>query len=120
MRSRYFSTSPYPFTDSVSLVVNQMLTDESSPASTVYNKNAEGKLFMSKSITNIQMASDGTISFDFMADPASVAPIRYSTPGEDVPVAYYDHSGRCLPSVPSRPGLYIVRYADGTTRKAIK
>ena len=120
MRSRYFSTSPYPFTDPVSLVVNQMLTDESSPASTVYNENVEGKLFMSKSLTNIQMASDGTISFDFMMDPSSVAPIRYSSPCEDVPVAYYDHSGRCLPSVPSRPGLYIVRYADGTTRKAIK
>ena len=120
MRSSFLSTSPYPYTDPVSLVVNQMLTDVSSPASTVFNKNAEGKLFMSKAITNIQMASDGTISFDFMKDPTSVAPICYSSDGEDVPVAYYDHSGRCLPSVLSCPGIYIVRYADGTSRKVIK
>jgi hypothetical protein len=119
-RSSYLSTSPYPYTDPVSLVVNQMLTNESSPASIVYSKNAEGETFMSKPITNIQMAADGTISFDFMVGAVSVAPIRYSSQGGDVPVACYDHSGRCLPSVPSRLGIYIVRYADGTTRKVIK
>ena len=120
MRCKYLSTSSYPFTNSVSLVVNQMLTDESSPASKVFNKTAEGKFFMSKPISNIQLASDGTISFDFMKVPVSVAPIRYSANDEDDPVAYFDYSGRCLPSVPSCPGIYIVRYADGTTRKVIK
>ncbi len=120
MRSRYLSTLPYPYTDPETEAVNNSLTDTSSPAATLFNPAADGRRFMGKSVTNIQMAADGTISFDFMTDPTSVAPIRYSTPGEDVPVAYYDHSGRCLPSVPSRPGIYIVRYADGTTRKAIK
>ena len=120
MRSSYLSTSPYPFTDPVSLVVNQMLTNESSPASALFSKNAEGGLFMSKPITNIQMDADGTVSFDFMKEAVSVAPIRYSADGGDVPVAYFDYSGRCLPSVPSCPGIYIVRYADGTTRKVIR
>ena len=119
MRSTYLSTSPYPYTNPVSLVVNQMLTNESSPASTLFSKNADGVWFMSKPIVNIQMAADGTISFDFMKDPTSVDPIRCSADGEDVPVAYYDYSGRSLQSVPSCPGIYIVRYADGTTRKVI-
>lgn len=105
--STCLSLSAYPYIDGD--FVNDQLTKTSVPP-----------MRFNKPVTNIQMAADGTISFDFMADPASVAPIRYSTPGEDVPVAYYDHSGRCLPSVPSRPGIYIVRYADGTTRKAIK
>ena len=64
--------------------------------------------------------SEITVSFDFMKDPVSVTPIRYSANGGDVPVAYFDYSGRCLPSVPSCPGIYIVRYADGTTRKVIR
>ena len=105
--SNYLSLATYPYI--AGDFVNDQLTKTSVPP-----------MRFNKPVTNIQMAADGTISFDFMADPASVAPIRYSTPGEDVPVAYYDHSGRCLPSVPSRPGLYIVRFADGTTRKAIK
>lgn len=120
LHSQYLSTSAYPYTNPETLVVNASLTNDSKPAATLFNANTDGLKLMSKPITNIQMAADGTVSFDFMKDAVSVAPIRYSANGEDVPVAYFDYSGRCLPSVPSCPGIYIVRYADGTIRKVIR
>ena len=120
LHSQYLSTSAYPYTNPETLVVNASLTNDSKPAATLFNANTDDLKLMSKPITNIQMASDGTISFDFMKDPVSVTPIRYSADGGDVPVAYFDYSGRCLPSVPSCPGIYIVRYADGTTRKVVR
>ena len=42
VRSSYLSTSVYPFTNPETLVVNASLTDDSSPAATLYNANAEG------------------------------------------------------------------------------
>ena len=66
LRSRYFSTSPYPYTDSTTYVVNDSLTDYSNPASVLFTPNTEGKNFMGKAITNIKLSEDGTISFDFM------------------------------------------------------
>lgn len=120
LHSQYLSTSAYPYTNPETLVVNASLTNDSKPAATLFNANTDGLKLMSKPITNIQMASDGTVSFDFMKDPVSVTPIRYSANGGDAPVAYFDYSGRCLPSVPSCPGIYIVRYADDTTRKVVR
>jgi M6 family metalloprotease-like protein len=120
MRNKYLSTSPYPFVvDSIG-VVNQTLTDDSDPAATLFNKNAEGEKFMSKSITNIRMAADGTISFDFMKEPVAVAPIRSAADASSGSEAWYDLNGHQLLSVPSRPGIYIRRSPDGTTRKVIK
>ena len=118
MRNRYLSTSVYPYADS--LTVNQSLTDESDPAATVFTANADGDFLMSKPVTNIRMADDGTISFDFMNDLVSVAPIRYAADTSSVSEAWYDLNGSRLPSVPSRPGIYIRRHPDGTTRKVIK
>jgi len=105
MRNRYLSTSTYPYTDPLSLVVNQMLTNESEPASTVFNENAEGEFFMSKSISNIQMASDGTISFDFMKESTGIKPVagEQQTTG-----SWYDLQGRKLTGKPTRKGVYIV------------
>lgn len=60
------------------------------------------------------MSEDGTISFDFMKDPVSVAPIRNDN--YRVPVAYYDLYGRRLKS-PNHNGICIIRYSDGTIRK---
>lgn len=114
------SAQPFCYGEDDAGVVNASLTNDSKPAATLFNANTDSLKLMSKPITNIQMAADGTVSFDFMKEAVSVAPIRYSANGGDVPVAYFDYSGRCLPSVPSCPGIYIVRYADGTTRKVVR
>lgn len=118
MRNKYLSTSVYPFV-SDSLTVD-LLTDESTPAATLFKNNDEGEKLMSKPITNIRMADDGTISFDFMKDPTSVAPIRYVPDASSASEAWYDLNGTRLPSAPSRPGIYIRRSPDGTNRKVIK
>ena len=118
MRNKYLSTSPYPFV-SDSLTVD-MLTDNSSPAATLFKNNAAGEKLMSKPITNIRVDADSTISFDFMKDPVSVAPIRYAADVSSTSAAWYDINGNRLPSAPSRPGIYILRHPDGTTKKCIR
>jgi hypothetical protein len=104
MRNRYLSTSTYPYTDSETQLINDVLNDESSPASTLFNKNAEGKLFMSKAITNVRIAADGTISFDFMGGTSGIDAIKVM---DDNPAVWYDLQGRRLEGKPTRKGIYI-------------
>lgn len=113
MRNKYLSTSAYPYVEG-SLTANS-LTDSSDPAATLFNPNEDGGNFMSKPITNIQEADDGTISFDFKVTPTAFAS-PFAVDGAE-PIAYYDLNGRRLPSVPFQSGIYIARYSDGTTRK---
>ena len=98
MYNKYLSTSVYPYTDPETQLINDVLNDESSPASTIFNKNAEENLFMSKAITNIRIADDGTISFDFMGGIIDVMD-SYSS--------WYDLHGRRLEGKPTRKGIYI-------------
>ena len=97
LRSKYLSTSVYPYEE------NQSLTNTSSPAAVLFTANAEGELFMSKAITNIRSASDGTISFDFMTDPTAIRRV-ITNEGH---TTWYDLQGRQLPGEPTTPGLYI-------------
>ena len=55
---RGFAGDPYP-----GLTGNTALANYSTPASTLYNANADGKYFMSKSIDNITESADSLISF---------------------------------------------------------
>jgi len=104
MRNKYLSTSVYPYADS--FVVNQSLTDDSSPQAILYNNNTNGEKLMSKPITNIQMASDGTISFDFMMEGTGIREVKS---GEVKSEEWFDLQGRRLPSLPQAKGFYIVR-----------
>lgn len=45
--------------------LNNLLTDYSVPAATLYHRNSAGDKYMSKPVTNITKADDGSISFDF-------------------------------------------------------
>ena len=97
LRSKFLSTSSYPYGD------NQSLTNTSSPAAVLFTANADGELFMSKAITNIRLASDGTVSFDFMMDPSGIHDIQTN----EGHTQWYDLHGRQLPGEPTTPGLYI-------------
>ena len=119
LRSRYFSTSPYPYTDSTTYAVNDSLSDNSNPASVLFIANAEGKNFMGKAITNIKLSEDGTISFDFMNPNSSGVSILAADEKSTI-TGWYDLNGRRLSSPPHRSGIYIVQYNDGTKKKCYK
>ena len=104
-RNRYLSTSVYPFTNPETLFINEGLTDGTSPAATLYYANADGAKFMQKAITNIQVASDGSISFDFMQVPSGIndlVPTRSEDEG-----AWFDLQGRKLLGKPTHKGVFI-------------
>ena len=103
MRNKYLSTSPYPYTDPETLIVNASLTDTSAPAAMLYNSNAEGLKKMSKPVTNIRMADDGTISFDFMKDETAIRSVL----NEETQDVWYDLQGRRFQGPPIRKGIYL-------------
>jgi hypothetical protein len=118
LRNKYLSTAPYPcFNEETTLIINQNLTNETVPASTLFNANAEGEKLMSKPITNIQVASDGSVSFDFMKEPTSIREALFEEQGVET---WYDLHGRQLPEVPRQSGIYILRGQNGKTKKIIK
>lgn len=119
LRSRYFSTSPYPYTDSTTYAVNDSLTDNSNPASVLFTPNTEGKNFMGKAITNIKLSEDGTISFDFM-NPNSSGVSILAADEKCTITGWYDLNGRRLSSPPHHSGIYIVQYNDGTKKKCYR
>ena len=118
MRNRYLSTSVYPYIDDETQIVNESLTDDSDPAATLYNQNADRIQHMSKPVTNIRMADDGTISFDFKVSTTAIKDIT-NDQSSMLNAQWYDLNGRRLPSAPSGSGIFILRHPDGTTRKVI-
>ena len=111
-RSRLMTGTAYPYVAD-DVVLNDELTDTSTPAATLRYANTSGEKLLSKPITGIR-EDDGLISFRFMAPPSAVS----SLPGERTIVAVYDLYGRRYPCLPvSLNSLYIIRYCDGTTEK---
>ena len=107
----------YPYED------NDSLTDNSVPAATMFSKNADEQKLMSKPITAMHVDGDGLASFKFMGgddDAAGIKAIR-RTP-DDGPLTVFDlrgrRVGRSLDGLPR--GVYIIRYANGETRKVIR
>lgn len=104
LRSCYLSTSPYPYTDPATMVVNDNLTDDSEPAAVLFTANADGRKLMGKSITNIRMTYDGFISFDFMKDTEEGI---MTTEFTDETASWYSIDGRRLSGKPTTKGLYL-------------
>lgn len=119
LRNRFLSTSPYPYYDIKNNALNDSLTDNSDPAAVLYTANADGKQYMSKAITNIQLSEDGTISFDFMKSGLSDVSDLVGDKSATVK-GWYDLNGRRLSSPPLCPGVYITLYSDGTKKKCLR
>jgi len=72
MNNWHLSSSPFPWSTDSTTFVNSELTDKSTPATVMFNEvvvevndtTYKSKL-LSKPLTNIQMAADGTVSFYF-------------------------------------------------------
>ena len=118
MNSYYLSTSPYPWSSEETELVNNALTDTSTPASTMYTANDAGSTMLSKPITNIQMSDEGLISFDFMGGTLTVIEAIREKHTESAD-EWFDLSGRHI-QPPSQASVYIRKGADGTMKKVIK
>ena len=120
MNNWHLSTSPYPWaTDSTE--TNNQLTDESSPAPVMFNKNADGSLLLSKPITNIQVSADGYVSFNFMGGDPTAISIPVESPRDKTATGrqgLYDLQGHRRKGATGK-GLYIEIRQDGTIRKVI-
>lgn len=119
MKNYHLSTSPYPWSTDSTTIVNNELSDTSSPASLMYETNAEGRTYLSKAIRNISMTDDGLISFDFEGYIPN--PVRTVTVREQ-PTRVYDLHGRYVGRriESQRPGLYLVIQPGGSTKKVVK
>lgn len=112
--SKNTSGYPYPYiTKGIGgtyTVRNNEFTDDSSPASVVFNANTDGVKKLHKPVTNITRNDEGLISFDFMGGTADIHTIGID-PTEAGPREYYDLMGRRVTS-PVSGSLYIIRYKN--------
>lgn len=67
------ASDPFPFN------LRNYLSNVSSPAATLYNKNTDGSFLMNKAIRDIQRNADGTVSFRFEAEDKQTEPIFEGT-----------------------------------------
>jgi immune inhibitor A len=107
---------PYPY-KAGNRIFNDKLTDESEPAATLFNNNADGRKYMGKPITTIRSRTDGTVSFAFMGGDSDNVIDNSTTGIGSVTVSgtvnhdgVYAIDGRYLGSslAPLGKGIYIV------------
>ena len=111
MYNRHLSGSPYPWYNSSTGTENDCLTDTSVPTVVMFNDNAEGSKLFGKSITNIRVADDGTVSFDFTMETTGISEVdqdngqRSKVKGQGE--IWYTIDGRRLAGKPTKPGVYL-------------
>jgi M6 family metalloprotease-like protein len=100
--SQVLSTSPYPWQTDSTLFVNNGLTDETVPATIMYNKK-EGSNLLGKAITDIQLDANGNISFKFMNGSTGINIPTLNTADDK----WYTLEGLLIKGKPKEPGVYI-------------
>ena len=96
------------------------LTNKSNPAATLRHAAQDGTKLMSKPITNIRV-NNGLVSFDFMGGNNSQTAIQSQTSNLKPQIKeVYDLSGRQIPQGAMGTGIYIIKYANGQTRKVVR
>ena len=126
MAQTFFSYGwAYPYSEKDSL------TNNSSPASTLFHAAKDGTLLMSKPITNIRM-NDGLASFDFMGGEQTAIQSQTFARPKDACYPWdarnlqsqikeiYDLRGQQIPKEAMGTGIYIIRYANGQTKKVVR
>jgi len=96
------------------------LTNNSNPAATLRHTAQDGTKLMSKPITNIRV-TDGLVSFDFMGGGNSQTTIKSQISNLKPQIKeVYDLSGRQIPQDAMGTGIYIIKYANGQTKKVVR
>ena len=119
-RSRLMADLAYPYTEG-DVIINDWLTDDSTPAAVLTYAGTSGSSLLSKPITDIRQR-DGLISFKFMNPTTAIVPpsAEEGRGGHSSSaVAYYDLHGRPVMR-PASGAVTIVRHADGSIRKIVR
>ena len=96
------------------------LTNKSNPAATLRHAAQDGTKLMSKPITNIRV-DNGLVSFDFMGGDGSQTTVQsHPTSYQTLIKEVYDLSGRQIPRNAIGTGIYIIKYANGQTKKVVR
>lgn len=96
------------------------LTNNSNPAATLRHAAQDGTKLMSKPITNIRV-DNGLVSFDFMGGDGSQTTVQsHPTNYQNLIKEVYDLSGRQIPQNAMGTGIYIIKYANGQTKKVVR
>ena len=111
--STILSTSPYPLTGDER--ENRRLTDTSTPAAQMFNRNDSGSNMLSKPIVHIEESEEGLISFDFMKGEDIADGIANVAAKPADPCGYYDLSGRKIVQ-PLTRGITIERTPEGVRK----
>lgn len=87
------------------MTLNDELTNTSAPAATLNNANADGRLLMSKPITQIAVDVNGMASFVFM--DSEVTLVDGVPAMQPSPEHWYSPDGRQQGKKATRKGIYI-------------
>ena len=86
-------------------IANNCLTNTSKPAAKLNNANTDGKLLMSKPITQLSIDADGLASFVFREeDLTSISDLTDGQPEDGV---WFMLNGTRLINRPTTPGFYL-------------
>ncbi len=99
------------------------LTDYSSPAASVWNKNTDGSLFMHKPLYDIACdAATGYVSFNYMPKATSTAILDAVVESGGSSVEIFDMTGKYVGGDEAglRPGIYIRRNGHMTDKILIR
>ena len=95
------------------------LTSNSTPAATLRHAAQDGTKLMSKPITNIRV-NNGLVSFDFMGGNGSQTAIQSQATNLKPQIKeVFDLGGRQIPQNAMGTGVYIIKYANGQTKKVV-
>lgn len=99
------------------------LTDDTTPAMTLYNENTDGTYYLHARVMDIQLNEDGTMAFNYnpIGNTSSISSLASNS--KDEVESVYDLNGRKIEVNLDRlgKGIYIIRYKSGDCKKvAIK
>lgn len=84
--------------DTYPRIENNSLTNTSRPAATLYHKNSDGGYFMNKPITDIEMDTDGRISFNFRNENTGSGEIWEEEDINHTHALFYESFNKCYGS----------------------
>ena len=110
--------------DAFPLGSKNAISDSTTPSFVLNNRNYDGSYQLHSQVVNIALATDSTISFDYIPDPirnATGIASQSVTPDKPVEAVFNLQGVRMQGKLENLPtGIYLVRYVDGSVRKVMR